>query len=145
MFLLCRMEQLEKKANDYRHEISFCVILDCLCFEDLPAMFASCVEVQRALRNYTGIVIDRWSFGVVAKNIVKKEVFDWYLARLSSKGTFGAPTGPTFRRWFSTPGHQQDLFEICLWHDSVPLLELLLQEAPSYKLKYSVLHAMRER
>lgn len=144
MSLVCRMEP-ERKARDYRHEITFSVILDCLCFEDLPAMFTSCVQVQRALKNYTGFVIDRWRFGAVAKNIVKKEVFDWYVARLSSTGEFGAPFGEAFRIWFSEPVYQQGLFEVCLWFDSVPFLELLLQEAPSYTLKYLMLHAMKQR
>jgi hypothetical protein len=149
-----KLEEKEQKleATDHRHKICFSVILDFLSHEDLPAMFASCVEVSRVLKNHPGFVFNRWWFGALAKNIVKKEVFDWYLARLSSEGTFGAPRTVQFIRWFSEPGeYQQGLFETCLWHDSVPLLELLLEEVPSDthrsadSLKKGVLRAMKER
>ena len=138
-------KKLEKKVKDYRHAISFRLILDCLCFEDLPAMLTSCVEVQRALKNYTGFVMARRKFGAKAQNIGKKEVFEWYVARLSSTGTFGAPAGDAFLIWFSAPLYQQGLFEICLWHDSVPLLEMLMQEAPNSRWKSVLLEYMRYR
>ena len=80
--------------KDYRYAICFRVILDFLSFEELPAMFTSCTEVHGALKSYTGIVMERWQFGKRAKHIMKKDVFEWYVARLGSMWSFcvfGAP------------------------------------------------------
>ena len=61
--------------------------------------------------NYTGFVMERWKFGAKATNIMKKEVFEWYVASPSWEGTFGAPAGDAFCVWFSQPLYSQGLFK----------------------------------
>jgi hypothetical protein len=134
--------------QDYRYAIGFRVILDFLSFEDLPAMFTSCVEVRGALKNYTGFVMERWQFGKKAKHIMKKDVFEWYVARLGRTGTFSVLIerfNVGRKEIWACPGYNHGVFEVCLWHDNVPFLEMLLQECPSPSMKHDVVDCLNNR
>jgi hypothetical protein len=130
--------------KDYRYAICFRVILDFLSFEELPAMFTSCTEVHGALKSYTGFVMERWQFGKRAKHIMKKDVFEWYVARLGSMWSFKVFGAPPSVLWVC-PDYNHGVFEACLWHDNVPFLQMLLQECPSRFLQLDIMQCLNNR